>query len=112
MMKERELSLPEPVAAYFVADRRGGPAVARCFINEGKVIDEGQTYIGLAAIEAWKTATSAQSSYVAEPGTFEKNDHTYIVTGRVTGNFPGSPVNLQYIFALAHGKITSLEIKP
>jgi hypothetical protein len=34
------------------------------------------------------------------------------VTGRVTGNFPGSPVDLRYRFRLDHGLVASLEIAP
>lgn len=108
----KELILPEPVAAYFEADKNSGAAVARCFTKNGVVIDEGRTHVGLAAIEAWKTAAFAQSSYVAEPVGLAKTGLTCIVTGRVTGNFPGSPVDLQYIFTLDRGKIASLEIKP
>ncbi|PYM74471.1 MAG: hypothetical protein DME10_06420 [Candidatus Rokuibacteriota bacterium] len=33
-----------------------------------------------------------------------------IVTGRVSGNFPNSPVELRYAFTLAGGKIARLEI--
>ena len=108
----KDLSLPEPIEAYFEADRRGGHAVARCFTNDGVVMDEGRTHTGLAAIEAWKTAATAQYSYVAEPFALEKKDRTYIVTSRVTGDFPGSPVDLRYTFTLERGKIASLEIKP
>jgi len=39
-----ELNLPEPVAAYFDADKRGCDAVARCFTNRAVVTDEGRTY--------------------------------------------------------------------
>jgi hypothetical protein len=108
----KDLSLPEPIKAYFEADRRDGHAVARCFTNDGTVIDEGQTHTGLAAIEAWKTAASAQFSYTTEPFVLEQKDRKYIVTSRVTGDFPGSPVDLRYTFALERGKIASLEIKP
>jgi hypothetical protein len=107
----KDLSLPEPIEAYFEADRRGGHAVARCFTNDGTVMDEGKTHTGLAAIEEWKSAASAQYSYVAEPFALEKKDRKYIVTSRVTGNFPGSPVDLHYSFILERGKIASLEIK-
>jgi hypothetical protein len=34
------------------------------------------------------------------------------VTGRVTGDFPGSPVDLQYRFTLEGDKIARLEIAP
>jgi hypothetical protein len=108
----KDLSLPEPIEAYFEADRRDGHAVARCFTNDGTVMDEGRTHTGLAAIEAWKTAASAQFSYISEPFALEKKARQYLVTSRVTGAFPGSPVDLQYTFTLERGKIASLEIKP
>ena|SRR5687767_5281165 len=108
----KDLKLPEPIEAYFAADRRGGPAVGRCFTNDGTVMDEGKTHTGVAAIEAWKAAASAQYSYVAEPFALEKKDSRYVVTSRVTGDFPGSPVDLRYTFTLERGKVASLEIKP
>lgn len=107
-----DLNLPEPIAAYFEADRHGGHVVARCFTNDATVMDEGRTHTGLAAIEAWKTAATTQFSYVTEPFALEKQDRKYIVTSRVTGNFPGSPVDLRYTFTLERGKIASLEIQP
>ena len=111
-MKEiKDLNLPEPIGAYYAADRRGAHAVARCFTNDGIVVDERKTHAGLAAIEAWKTETSAQYSYITEPFAMEKKDHEYVVTSRVTGDFPGSPIDLRYIFTLERGKIASLEIK-
>jgi hypothetical protein len=108
----KKLNLPEPIAAYFEADRRDSDAVARCFTNEAVVTDEGQTHAGLPAIRAWEAAASAQYSYVAEPLALEKTDRHYVVTSRVTGDFPGSPVDLRFIFALERGRIASLEITP
>ena len=105
-----ELSLPEPIAAYFEADKRGGDAVARCFTSRGVVKDEGRTHSGPDAIKAWKTAASAKYSYVAEPLALEQKDGRFIVTSRLTGNFPGSPVDLRYAFRLERGKVASLEI--
>ena len=106
------LNLPEPIAAYFEADKRGGAAVARCFTNQGVVEDEGQTHSGPAAIEAWKTAAAAKYSYTSEPFAVEHEDGRYIVTSRLTGNFPGSPVDLRFSFHLERGKIAFLEIRP
>jgi hypothetical protein len=108
----KDLSLPEPIEAYFEADRRDGHAVARCFTNDGRVMDEGRTHTGIAAIEAWKAAASAKFPYITQPFALEKEDHQYIVTSRVTGEFPGSPIDLRYTFTLERGKIASLEIKP
>jgi hypothetical protein len=108
----KDLNLPEPIAAYFDADRLGADAVARCFTKDGVVRDEGRTHTGVAAIEAWKAAASAQYSYIAEPFALDKKDRKCIVTSRVTGDFPGSPVNLQFVFTLERGKIATLEIAP
>lgn len=108
----KDLNLPEPLAAYFDADQRGGKAVARCFTSNGRVVDEGQTHVGLAAIEAWKSAASGKYSYTAEPFALARENRTYIVTSRVTGDFPSSPVDLRYAFTLERGKISTLEISP
>ena len=107
-----DLNLPEPIATYFDADQRDGEAVARCFTKEAVVKDEGQTYSGRAAIKAWKTAASAKYAYTSAPFAVEQTDGWYIVTSRLTGNFPGSPVDLRYLFRLERGKIAQLEITP
>jgi hypothetical protein len=108
----KDLSLPEPIEAYFEADKRDSNAVANCFTSDAIVMDEGKTHTGVAAIQAWKSASSGQYSYVAEPFAVEKKDRKYLVTSRVTGNFPGNPVDLRYTFTLERGKVASLEIKP
>ena len=106
------LNLPEPIAAYFKADRRDGEAVASCFTKQAVVEDEGQTHRGPEAIKAWKTAASAKYAYTSAPFAVERTAGQYIVTSHLTGNFPGSPVDLRYLFRLEHGKISRLEITP
>jgi hypothetical protein len=106
------LNLPEPIAAYFDADKRDAEAIVRCFTQQAVVKDEGKTHSGAAAIKAWKTAASARYSYTSEPLAVEQQDVRYIVTTRVTGNFPGSPVDLRFVFRLERGKIAFLEITP
>ena len=107
-----ELSLPEPIAAYFEADRRDAEAVARCFTKQAVVMDEGRIHSGAAAIKAWKAAASTKYEYTSEPFAVERNEGRYIVTSRLTGNFPGSPVDLRFAFRLERRKIASLEITP
>jgi hypothetical protein len=105
-----ELSLPEPIAAYFDADKRGCDDVARCFTSNAVVKDEGRTHSGPEAIKAWKASASAKYSYVAEPFAVERSAGRFIVTARLTGNFPGNSVTLRYAFRLERGKIASLDI--
>jgi len=106
------LDLPGPIAAYFAADREDGEAVARCFTEAAVVKDEGRTHRGRAAIQNWKEEASARYQYTCEPFACEQRDGNVVVTSRLTGTFPGSPVNLRFFFALQGDKIASLEILP
>ena len=106
------VDLPPPVAAYFAADATSAEAVAGCFTDGAVVIDERQEYRGRAAIARWKVATSAKFRYSVERlGARISADET-TVTGRVSGDFPGSPVDLRYRFTLEGDKIARLEIAP
>ena len=106
------VDLPGPVAAYFAADRQDGEAVARCFTEAAVVKDEGRTYRGRAAIRQWKEEASARYQYTSEPFACELGDGVVVVTSRLTGTFPGSPVNLRFFFVLEGDMIASLEIVP
>lgn len=106
------LDLPQPVAAYFIADTHDGEAVSLCFTEDAVVKDEGHTYQGRAAIKQWKADASAKYQYTSEPFACERGDGKVTVTSRLTGNFPGSPVDLRFIFGIEGGKIASLEIVP
>jgi ketosteroid isomerase-like protein len=45
------LSLPQPIAHYFAADLAGDArAVARCFMPDAVVLDEGGTFTGVREI--------------------------------------------------------------
>ena len=106
------LNLPTPIAAYFAADTGDSETVARCFTDNAVVKDEGRTYDGLAAIKKWKSVSSAKYTYTSEPFSSEQKDGETVITSRLTGNFPGSPVNLRFFFRLEGDKIASLEIIP
>jgi hypothetical protein len=106
------LNLPEPVAAYFTADKGDSEGLSRCFTEDAVVKDEGHTYNGRAAIKKWKADVAAKYRYTSEPCACEQQDGKTVVTSRLTGNFPGSPVNLRFLFGLAGDKIASLEIIP
>jgi len=106
------LKLPKPVAAYFTADKAGGEADSQCFTDDAVVKDEGHTYNGRAAIKKWKGEASAKYEYTSEPVLCDQKDGKVVVTCRLTGNFPGSPINLRFFFELEGDKIASLEIIP
>ena len=85
--------------------------MVKCFTASAVVKDEGQTYIGREAIGLWRTEASAKYSYVSVPHTIVSDGDRTVVTSRLTGNFPGSPVDLRFFFLLKDDKIAQLEIK-
>src|SRR5260221_4549210 len=99
---ERSMSIdmPKPVAAYFSADadKVNRDAVAQCFTENAVVKDEGHTYTGRAAIKQWKESSSTKFQYTSEPFASKVRDGKTVITSHLVGNFPGSPVNLRYLF--------------
>jgi hypothetical protein len=108
----KSLNLPKPIATYFAADKFDGEAVSQCFTENAVVKDEGHTHNGRAAIKQWKADTSKKYQYTSEQFACEQKGGRTVVTSRLTGNFPGSPVDLRYFFKLEGDKIASLEIVP
>lgn len=106
------ITLPGPVAAYFAADLNDGDAVALCFTENAVVTDERQIHIGRDAIRRWKTEASAKFSYTTDPFQVSEEGGQTVVTAHVSGDFPGSPVDLRYGFVVEGEKIARLEITP
>jgi len=105
--------LPKPVAAYFAATNLHDiDAMLAPFDETAIVRDEGQERRGAAAIREWMEETTAKYRATVAVTGVEQTDGKTIVTGRVAGSFPGSPVDLRYTVTLARGKISRLEIHP
>jgi len=106
------LELPTPIAIYIAAENsRDVEALDRCFAKDAVVRDEGQTIEGLAAIKQWKAETAKKYQHTIEPLASRDKDGKTVVTNRLTGNFPGSPIDLEFVFTLEGNKIASLEIR-
>jgi ketosteroid isomerase-like protein len=106
------LALPKAIADYFAADAADGTSVSDCFTADAVVVDEKMTYRGRDAIAAWKSEASSKYEYVADPIAIDDQGEEIIVTAHLTGNFPGSPVDLRYGFTLSGDAIARLEIVP
>jgi SnoaL-like domain len=106
------VDLPTPIAIFIAAENRGDTeTLAGCFTEHAVVRDEGQTIEGLGAIKKWMAETRRKYQHTIEPLASAPEDDKTIVTNRLTGNFPGSPIELRFIFRLEANKITSLEIR-
>ena len=105
------VDLPTPIAIYIAAENRGdAEALAQCFAENAVVRDEGRTIEGVAAIKQWKAETGKKYQHTIEPIESVQKDGRTIVTNRLSGNFPGSPIELEFVFTLEDDKIASLEI--
>ena len=106
-------SLDAPVITrYFEADaRRDIDAIVTLFTDEAVVVDEGQTYHGTAEIRGWQEGAASKYQYTTEVfGTQLTDEESYLVTGRLTGNFPGGTAELQWRFTVQGDLISRLEI--
>jgi hypothetical protein len=106
------IDLPTPIAIYITAENSGDTeALAECVTKDAVVRDEGKTIEGLAAIKQWKAETKKKYQHTVEPLTVAQKDGKIIVTNRLTGSFPGSPIELEFVFMLDGDKIVSLQIR-
>ncbi|MCO7248098.1 nuclear transport factor 2 family protein [Halomonas sp. Mc5H-6] len=105
------LSLPDAITTYFrISNGADDTHLGDCFTQDACVSDEGETHRGRTAIQSWLRATRAKIAYRVEPVSVSHQDNTMVVTATVTGDFPGSPVQLDHTFQLADAQIQSLEI--
>ncbi|MEP0708732.1 MAG: nuclear transport factor 2 family protein [Parvibaculum sp.] len=105
--------MPSPIQAYFDADKTDDlQALTGAFASHAVVRDEGKTYAGKEAIEAWWRAAKAKYQSVVEPLGLDEQNEAIKVRARVSGNFPGSPATLTFAFKLAGDRIEELEIAP
>ena len=103
--------LPPPIDLYVNIENSGDvDALSECFASNATVRDEGRTYEGLPAIREWKAETKKKYNHTVAPLEVAHRDGKTVLKARLTGNFPGSPVTLQFSFVLENGKIASLEI--
>ena len=105
------LQLAEPIKKYFdISNTADAAGVKDRFNTDAVVLDEGGTYQGHAAIAAWFSDTRQKYAFSAKPLSATTHEMHEIVTAEVSGNFPGSPIQLSYTFLLHNDKIQSLEI--
>ena len=105
------LNLPTVIKAYFeFANHGSAEALLACFIPGAVVEDENNRHIGHAAIRAWKEESFAKYHPVHEPRSMIRDGAVVSVVTTVSGDFPGSPVDLRHDFTLEGDVIARLAI--
>jgi ketosteroid isomerase-like protein len=109
------MSLPElapAIAAYLeAANTRDTLTVAQWFAEDANVFDDGGHLVGTAAIARWMQDTAHRYQPRVEVLNVQHRTGKILVRNVVSGNFPGSPLELRYTFRLnEQGKISRLDI--
>jgi hypothetical protein len=104
-------ALPRPIQSYLDASNAHNvQSILACFADDAMVRDENTTHRGKIDIERWLRTTIEKYKFQFKPLSAEDRDNETIVAVQISGTFPGSPITLDYHFAIAHEKIASLII--
>jgi hypothetical protein len=105
------MKTPSIIAAFVKAKNdRDTNAVVACFADDAVVHDEGKKITGLPAITKWSDEGFKKYQFRIDPTGITKGEKETILTAKLTGNFPGSPVSLQFRFTIKNDKIGELTI--
>ena len=103
--------LPPSLVAYLNSEATTDvESLANCFAADAVVHDEGRAIRGLDAIKAWKNAKT-KYQYTVKPLDAVQDQATVTMRARLSGKFPGSPIEVTYRFVLVNDKIALLEIR-
>jgi hypothetical protein len=106
------MQLPPLVTDFVKAkNSRDSNAVVACFAQDALVHDEGHEMRGLPAIKEWSVQSFEKYQYDIAPTGIGKTGENTVLTATLTGNFPGSPVSLDFIFTISGEKIAALSIQ-
>lgn len=104
-------SLPTLLDRYVAAQNAHDiPALVACFAPDGHVYDEGKVHFGPEQIWVWAEDAAARYAATMTPRSLTAEAERAALVSTVSGNFPGSPIDLTFNFTLEAGHIRTLEI--
>lgn len=106
-------NLPSSISRYFDgANAHDAGKASSLFAEDAIVHDEGHDHVGRPAIHEWIQGSINRyaTKHVIEDVS-DSADATMVAV-RISGTFPGSPIKLRFLFQLADGLISHLDIKP
>jgi hypothetical protein len=104
-------ALPRPIQNYIdTSNAQNVQSILACFADDAMVRDENTTHRGKIDIERWAVETIEKYKFQFKPLSSQERGNETVVSVEVSGTFPGSPLTLDYHFAITNNKITSLII--
>ena len=105
------INLPSVVKDYiYASNAHDVKSILACFADDAVVRDENETHRGKIDIERWLRTTIEKYKFHCKPLSAEARGNETIVAVQISGTFPGSPITLDYRFAIVDEKIASLII--
>ena len=106
--------VPGVVRRYFELDpHRDVERFVALFADDAIVTDEGETHQGTAEIRTWRSGPATKYHYTTEIWNAEAlGAAQYLLTGRITGDFPGGTAALRWEFTVSGELISRLVIAP
>lgn len=105
------MNLPITIRSYIDASNAHDVnSILVCFNEDAVVRDENATHRGKIEIERWVRTTIEKYNFQLKPLSSQERDNETVVSVEISGTFPGSPISLDYHFAIAGDKIASLTI--
>ncbi len=105
-------ALPEVILNYIAAANDGRiDDAAACFAQDALVHDENRDHQGFDAVREWIAETTREYQPKNEVLSATPDGETHAVISKISGNFPGSPVELEFHFVITNGKISRLSIQ-
>ena len=106
------LNLPKPLETYFeAANAQDRKAFISCFSDDAFVRDEGEGYKGHEQIAKWNANAIQKYNCSYEVPASQATPDGAHVTARVSGTFPGSPIELTYSFIIEENLIKEMGIE-
>jgi ketosteroid isomerase-like protein len=105
------IKLPHIIRRYIeTSNRYDVRSILSCFSDDAVVHDEAKDFCGKKMIEGWVVATIENYKFQFNPLSIKHDPAEIVLAVEVSGTFDGSPVILDYHFAIEKDKIVSLAI--
>jgi len=112
MTTSNSREVPASLANYIEAANAGATSAALASFSESSVVqDEGAEHRGHAAIRDWIEETVGKYHFHITPLAVRQSGDHVVLRCRVSGSFPGSPVELDFDAMISSEKISRLAIR-
>lgn len=105
------MELPKVIERFIETQNNyDSKAYTECFTESAIVHDEGKVHTGKDEICRWIEHANEAYQSLMEPLKYEQSGSNGVLTAKVSGTFPGSPIVLQFHLGLMNDLIDSLKV--